>query len=174
MSRNCPLSDCVDHVRSGLYKVVLSDPDHHLVLHPIHPRLFFPRLARIDYLEIEVTEQLCHQASTLANHPMALPVHVEKDRTYLEYHLVDLHECNGFTRALKSSNPECHLNVALHFNFLLVTAFKVALGAEHVRVVPEYVFSQEHCDPVHVHGSLSRKEQTINRVAFRWNHFGMP
>lgn len=79
-------------------------------------------------------------------------------RTYLENHLVNLRERDDFTGALISSSPERHLSIALQFRSLLFTAFEVTLGAEHVRVVPEYVFSQEHCDPVDIHGSISRNE----------------
>lgn len=95
-------------------------------------------------------------------------------RTYLENHLVNLRERNNLSRALVSSSPKRQLNSALQFDFLLVTAFEVTLGAEHVRVVPEYVFSQEHRDPVDIHGSLSGNEKTFNRFALRWHNFRVP
>lgn len=70
-----------------------------------------------------------------------------------------------------STRAKRHLNIALHLNPLLVTAFEVPIGTKHFRVIPEYVFPQEHCNPVDVHGSLSRNEQTFDCVALRWHHF---
>lgn len=83
---------------------------------------------------------------------------VQIAKTYLENHLVNLRERNDFTRTLISSSPKRHLNSALQFDFLLVTAFEVTLRTEHFRVVAEYVFSQEHRNPVDIDGSLSRNE----------------
>lgn len=67
--------------------------------------------------------------------------HWQDAMTYLEYHLVNLHERYHFTRALISSGAERHLNSTLHFDFLLITAFQEALGAEYFHVLSEYVLS---------------------------------
>lgn len=95
-------------------------------------------------------------------------------RTYLKNHFVNLRERNGFTRALIPSSPERHLNSALHFDFLPVTAFEVALGTKHVRVVPKYVFSLEHRNPVDIHGSRPGNEKTFNCLTLGWHNFRVP